>query len=398
MRDDPHYEIFRQYLIQRIQKGYQNLDANNNDVSISSSATALNLKANGVVESNSRPNILATSTSNLVVSSSLHQGYPSGGQVESQNVNNSNEDNYKPMILQKMLQAPLGTNLGAMARFEANRMWSSQHFRSPREMWENNSETLTAGSESNDEENWDEERIDYYNQNQLPQFTLEQMMNFFQTSNQNGSGQHNNHQFSYAPPSVQENCQSWIENNSVDYRGPTDYVETTTNSTRMYTSYSGMEQANYQNPTDGNQFPVVEQPYGVANPSEVTEMPTQNINSYYHPHQWPAQSYRADYYGQTNISNVFAGNTTDTTTTTTTTPFNINVTQQFSTLQNQDSTGMYGMYPQEFPTLSHSSAEQLQYTMHQQNQTTYANQAADQNNDLRPTQTIQVQKEGNSKF
>lgn len=391
MRDDSHYEIFRQYLIHRIQTGYQNLDANNNNVA------ALNLKAS-TIESGSRSNFLATSSAqNPVMPSSLPEGYHAGGQNESQTVNNCNENNYRPMILQKMLQAPLGTNLSAMARLEANRMWSSEHYRSTRELWENNSDTVTAGSESNDE-NWDE-RTDFYNQNPLPQFTLEQMMHFFQTSNQSGLNQHNS-PFSYAPPNVQENCQSWIENHSVDYRGSMDYVETT-DSARMYPSYSGVEQTSYQNQTDGS-FPVLEQTHCVANHSEITGLQAQNMNSYYH--QWPAhqsQPYRADYYEQTNLPNIFTSNV----------PFNANVTHQFSALQTQDST-QYGMYAQECATSSHSSVDQIQYSMYLPNpnynqpvhtlapnlaQSSYSNQAGDQNNNLRPT-VNGVQKEGNSKL
>ena len=329
---------------------------------MSTSSATVNLRTNAI-ESSSQSNAVPISIAlhGAVPSSNseVRNPYTRGKSPE----HSSNEKNFKPMILQKMLQAPLGTNLGAMARLEANQMWSGEHYHSSREFVDNNSDTITADSESNDD-NWDE-RTDYCNiidnnrthnflteHNLFSQYTQEQMINLFQ--NQNGFQQSNDPD--NISSNIQEHCQSWVENNA-DFREPMDYVETS-DSSRIYGLYSTEVHENYQFQTNES-LPGYEQNHSVINQSEISCIQVQDMGPYYNdlPTQ-EVQPFHAQCYEQTSLANVSTKNA----------PYCSTATQQFSGLLTQDFTH-YSMYSQEPVTpLSRSSAEHLQHSMYHLNQ------------------------------
>lgn len=346
-REDPHYEMFRQYLIQRIQKNYQNFDTNNNDTM---DTTALNLKA-GAMDFTSQSNVFTNPVdANTFLTSPIMETQA----AESQSSRNMNDNNYKPMILQKMLQAPLGTNLGAMARLEANQILPMEHYQSLRIVDDNNSDTITADSESADEE-WNER--EYYNifdnrrsqtvfseQTQIPQFNLDQMMNYLQNNGQNGYQMNN--QMNFALSNVQENCQAWIDN-SIDYRGPIDYTETN-DSSRIYPSYSVDDHTNYQFQNDGNVTNFGQSSHAMENSS----LQIQSVHSYYQMPNQHVQPFRSEFYDQNHSSTVTNNST-----------FNTNVSHPFNPVNTQDS---FAIYSQENSTSApYSVGENFQYSMYQ---------------------------------
>ncbi|XP_051162948.1 putative uncharacterized protein DDB_G0271606 isoform X2 [Leptopilina boulardi] len=360
-REDPNYEMFRQYLIQRIQKNYQNFDTNNNDGELDTAA--LNLKAGPMEFSTHQSNVFTNPTeAKSFLPSPIFETQESHSlrNINENNTNNNNNNNnnsYKPMILQKMLQAPLGTNLGAMARLEANRMWPIEHYRSLRDIDDNNSDTITADSESCDEE-WNEREC--YNifdnnrrsqtmfneQNQIPQINLDQMMmNYLQNNSQNG------YQINSTGNFIQENCQSWIDN-SLDYRGPIDYTETADTS-RIYPSYSVDEQVNnYQFQNDMN---ITNFGQNVNSIVENNSMQIQNMHYYplqqqqQQQQQQQIQQFRPECYEQ-NHSSVICNNSS----------FNVNVSNSYNPVHTQDS---FGIYSQDAVTTSatYSGGENFHY-------------------------------------
>lgn len=396
-REDPHYEMFRQYLIQRIQKNYQNFDTNNNDAEMDTSV--LNLKA-GAMEFSTQSNVFKNPTETKTFLPSPIIETPVATVVgESHSSRNIINDTYKPMILQKMLQAPLGTNLGAMARLEANRMWPVEHYRSLRDIDDNNSDTITADSESGDEE-WNErECYNIFDQrrqqqqqqqqvfteqnNQIPQINLDQMMmNYLQNNGQNGYQIPNQSNFALAN-NVQENCQAWIDN-SLDYRGPIDYTDTA-DASRIYpSSYSVDDQVNYP-PFQSNDVSVT----NFANNSSIenNSLQMQNMHSYYQIPASHMQQFRPEFYDHNNHSSPICGNNPS---------FNGNVSHSFNSIPTQQEP--YGIYSQESSTSvpPYSGGENFPYSIYQNqcnNQSTSTFTQANKEHNIQMKADVNSQKE-----
>ncbi|CAL7938150.1 unnamed protein product [Xylocopa violacea] len=151
-RDDdnriPNYEEFKQYLLKRIQSNFQTYDANNNEVQDS---TIVDLRTTTVASdvqkdaSNyAKPNIIA-------VNSTDSFAYQPHDNIEYQTLEDTNNNKQGATLLKKMLQAPVGANLGEIASpvFGSYRFWTMEQYQSNNIL--DNSDTLTA--ESDNEEN-----------------------------------------------------------------------------------------------------------------------------------------------------------------------------------------------------------------------------------------------------
>ncbi|KAK9309763.1 hypothetical protein QLX08_000743 [Tetragonisca angustula] len=151
-RDDdnriPHYEEFKQFLIKRIQREFQTYDANNNQIQDSTIVDLRTATISSDVQKGSL-DISDYSKSNIVpvnnVDSSIYQP---NDNVEYQTLEDSNVQG--PILLKKMLQAPVGANLGEIASPVFGRFLSVEQYQSNNLL--DNSDTLTAESDNQDNE------------------------------------------------------------------------------------------------------------------------------------------------------------------------------------------------------------------------------------------------------
>ncbi|XP_029160745.1 GATA zinc finger domain-containing protein 14-like isoform X2 [Nylanderia fulva] len=136
----PHYEEFKQFLLKRIQREFQACDNNNNqvqDLSIMDLRTTPmppNLQTIPLDESNYPKANLMNHMDPLAISSNDRPSYEILKEPES-----SSQGSF---LLKRMLQAPVGANLGEIA---SSLFWASNLL--------DNSDTLTAESENNENEN-----------------------------------------------------------------------------------------------------------------------------------------------------------------------------------------------------------------------------------------------------
>ncbi|XP_033330994.1 uncharacterized protein LOC117223017 [Megalopta genalis] len=154
-RDDenriPHYEEFKQFLLKRIQREFQTYDTNNNQIQ---DATIVDLRT-ATVSSDIQKDPLDTvnySRSNIIaVNNAESFVYQPNDHVEYQTLEDSSNNVQGSILLKKMLQAPVGANLGEIASpvIGGYRIWPIDHYQSNNLL--DNSDTLTA--ESDNEEN-----------------------------------------------------------------------------------------------------------------------------------------------------------------------------------------------------------------------------------------------------
>ncbi|XP_011633371.1 uncharacterized protein LOC105424701 isoform X2 [Pogonomyrmex barbatus] len=136
----PHYEEFKQFLLKKIQREFQTCDNNNNNqvqdlniVDLRTATMSPNLQTIPLVEPSYPKTNLINDTDPLAISSNDRASYqvlkePEGSLQGS-------------FLLKRMLQAPVGANLGEIA---SSLFWASNLL--------DNSDTLTAESESNENE------------------------------------------------------------------------------------------------------------------------------------------------------------------------------------------------------------------------------------------------------
>ncbi|XP_011253466.1 uncharacterized protein LOC105249587 isoform X3 [Camponotus floridanus] len=145
----PHYEEFKQFLLKRIQREFQACDNNNNqvqDLSIMDLRTTPmppNLQTVALDESSYSKANLINHMDPLAITSNDRPSYemlkePEGGSQGS-------------FLLKRMLQAPVGANLGEIA---SSLFWASNLL--------DNSDTLTAESENNENEDQLETNVKEY--------------------------------------------------------------------------------------------------------------------------------------------------------------------------------------------------------------------------------------------
>ncbi|XP_066586297.1 homeobox-like protein HDP1 isoform X2 [Prorops nasuta] len=127
----PHYEEFCQFFLRRVQRDYQNYnDTNNNEFQDS---TIVDLRT-------------------------------IGGQSQYQLLEDTNGNSHGPILLKKMLQAPAGANLGEIASplLGGYRVWSIEQTQADN-LLDNNSDTLTADSEKDENEDNFASNLECYN-------------------------------------------------------------------------------------------------------------------------------------------------------------------------------------------------------------------------------------------
>ncbi|CAL1676755.1 unnamed protein product [Lasius platythorax] len=136
----PHYEEFKQFLLKRIQREFQACDNNNNNqvqdlsiVDLRTTPMPPNLQTIPLDESNYPKANLINHMDPLAISSNDRPSYEMLKEPE-----NSSQGSF---LLKRMLQAPVGANLGEIA---SSLFWASNLL--------DNSDTLTAESENNENE------------------------------------------------------------------------------------------------------------------------------------------------------------------------------------------------------------------------------------------------------
>ncbi|XP_029660898.1 uncharacterized protein LOC115234206 isoform X2 [Formica exsecta] len=137
----PHYEEFKQFLLKRIQREFQTCDNNNNNqvqdlsiVNLRSTPMPPNLQTVPLDESSYSKANLINHMDPLAISSNGRSSYEMIKEPES--------GSQGSFLLKRMLQAPVGANLGEIA---SSIFWASNLL--------DNSDTLTAESENNENEN-----------------------------------------------------------------------------------------------------------------------------------------------------------------------------------------------------------------------------------------------------
>ncbi|CAK9824719.1 hypothetical protein ANTRET_LOCUS2841 [Anthophora retusa] len=155
-RDDdnriPHYEEFKQFLLKRIQREFQTYDTNNNQLqdstivdlrtaTVSSDVQKVPLDASTYT----RSNIIAVNNADSFV-------YQPTDNVEYQTLEDTNNNVQGSILLKKMLQAPIGANLREIASpvHGSYRFWTMEQYQ-PNNLLDN-SDTLTAESDNQDNE------------------------------------------------------------------------------------------------------------------------------------------------------------------------------------------------------------------------------------------------------
>ncbi|XP_043524576.1 uncharacterized protein LOC122536338 isoform X2 [Frieseomelitta varia] len=151
-RDDdnriPHYEEFKQFLIKRIQREFQTYDANNNQIQDSTIVDLRTATISSDVQKGSL-DISDYNKSNIVPVNNVDSSvYQPNDNVEYQTLEDNNVQG--PILLKKMLQAPVGANLGEIASPVFGRFLSVEQYQSNNLL--DNSDTLTAESDNQDNE------------------------------------------------------------------------------------------------------------------------------------------------------------------------------------------------------------------------------------------------------
>ncbi|XP_016919420.1 putative uncharacterized protein DDB_G0282133 isoform X2 [Apis cerana] len=146
----PHYEEFKQFLLKRIQREFQTYDANNNQIQDS---TIVDLRT-ATVSSDMQKVPLDISNytkSNIVAVNNVDTSiYQPNDNVEYQTLEDTNSNMQGSILLKKMLQAPVGANLGEIASPVLGRFWTMEQYQSNTLL--DNSDTLTAESDNQDNE------------------------------------------------------------------------------------------------------------------------------------------------------------------------------------------------------------------------------------------------------
>ncbi|OAD56546.1 hypothetical protein WN48_03233 [Eufriesea mexicana] len=155
-RDDdnriPHYEEFKQFLLKRIQREFHTYDANNNQiqdsaiVDLRTATVSCDIQKDPLdVNNYAKTNIVAVNN----LESSVYQP---NDNVEYQTLEDTNSNVQGSILLKKMLQAPVGANLGEIASpaLGSYRFWAMEQYQSNNLL--DNSDTLTAESDKQDNE------------------------------------------------------------------------------------------------------------------------------------------------------------------------------------------------------------------------------------------------------
>ncbi|XP_043265930.1 probable serine/threonine-protein kinase clkA [Colletes gigas] len=156
----PHYEDFKQFLLKKIQREFQTYDTNNNQVESSSivdlrtATVSSDLQTIPLDNSNhTRSNLIPANNNSNIDSLTYRQN----DCLRHQTSEDRNSNLHGSILLKKMLQAPVGANLGEIASppIGGYRFSAMDHYQSNSLL--DNSDTLTAESDNqdNNEENFE---------------------------------------------------------------------------------------------------------------------------------------------------------------------------------------------------------------------------------------------------
>ncbi|KAK2582967.1 hypothetical protein KPH14_009021 [Odynerus spinipes] len=221
----PHYEEFKQFLLRKIQREFQTYNTNHNSQhesaivdlrTAASSSTARSFPID--IVNCSKSNLIAVNESNSCV-------YPFANHIQYHHLQkDSSKSTCGSILLKKMLQAPVGTNLGELAApvFGDYRVWSVEQYHSDDIL--DNSDTLTADSEDNDNEDNLVINTDCYGvlNNVRDEYLLndanfvKNVQDIDQMSNVLTDQNNNQYRYSYANNDVRQNYQTWTISNVMD--------------------------------------------------------------------------------------------------------------------------------------------------------------------------------------
>lgn len=221
----PHYEEFRQFLLQKIQKEFQTYNTSQNsrhdstimDLRTTASSSMTRSFPLDIVNC-SKPNLVAINESNSCI-------YPLANHVQYHHLQkDSSKSTCGSILLKKMLQAPVGTNLGELAApvFGDYRVWSVKQYHSEDIL--DNSDTLTANSEDNENEDNLVINTECYGvlNNVRDEYLLndanfvKNVQDIDQMSNVLSDQNNNQYRYSYANNDVRQNYQTWTIANVMD--------------------------------------------------------------------------------------------------------------------------------------------------------------------------------------
>ncbi|KOC63635.1 hypothetical protein WH47_00703 [Habropoda laboriosa] len=155
-RDDdnriPHYEEFKQFLLKRIQREFQTYDTNNNQVQDSNIVDLRTATVSSDVQKVPLDATIYGRSNTIAVNSTDSFVYQPTDNVEYQTLEDPNSNVQGSILLKKMLQAPVGANLGEIASpvHGSYRYWTMEQYQ-PNDLLDN-SDTLTAESDNQDNE------------------------------------------------------------------------------------------------------------------------------------------------------------------------------------------------------------------------------------------------------
>ncbi|XP_043270927.1 putative uncharacterized protein DDB_G0282133 [Venturia canescens] len=256
----PNYMEFQQFLFHRLQRDqYQMLHSlSENEVGQGPSIVDLRTGAGSSV-----PHLLNMETDNVKSSVTMDPNSfdrPSS-EMELQIIENPNENNQtRPELLKKLLEAPVGANLGEIASPDANspRIWSVDQYANSGNPVDD-SDTLTAESDTENDELWDpsnnnNNNNDNNNSNNAMHYydALNNSKNYSysngsetlsrnnesigQLRNSFSSGTIQQYSFGYHQVTdIQSNCDKWIATNNFVNRD-SSYTEHITENSRFYNS------------------------------------------------------------------------------------------------------------------------------------------------------------------
>ncbi|XP_046818766.1 uncharacterized protein LOC124950349 isoform X2 [Vespa velutina] len=220
----PHYEEFRQFLLRKIQREFQTYNTPHNPQhestivdlrTTASSSTAHSFPVD--IVNCSKPNLIGINESNSCI-------YPLTNHIQYHHLQkDSSKSTCGSILLKKMLQAPVGTNLGELASpvFGDYRVWPVEQYHSENIL--DNSDTLTAESVDNDNEDNLVINTDCYgvlnnvrDEYLLHDTNFKNVQDIDQMSNVLTDQNSNQYHCNYANNDLKQNYQTWTITNVMD--------------------------------------------------------------------------------------------------------------------------------------------------------------------------------------
>ncbi|XP_012287802.1 uncharacterized protein LOC105703749 [Orussus abietinus] len=253
--DMPAYEEFRQFLLHRIEQQYEIYDPNNNssimDTSMGDPGTNLEPVGLHSIGLNTNHSKLNVTDGNCNFPDHMQPTVQEP--IEYQTTNDSNGNIQRPFLLRKMLQAPVGANLGEIADpgFGSCRVWSL-NYPTSNEMLDN-SDTMTADSDiDTNEENWSNPQEYYQRVNNEKNLmdqnrygNLENIQDAHQLPTSVGLSDNYRYQYVHNSKDTQQNCQKWIAKSAFGIREE-NYLESFTDNSKSLQAfyYNGAQMNN----------------------------------------------------------------------------------------------------------------------------------------------------------